>query len=128
MLYSTFRGRSSHRRCSKKFCKFHLEIPALSQVLRCKFHRKTPALFIWKLQALRPAKNTLTQVFSCKISEIFKNTYFEEQLRTVAISVTTSLSWYSEHLEHLLSLESSLRTVAFIPWIGDKVFKHTKIS
>ena len=29
-------------------------------------------------------KETPTQVFSCKICEIFKNTYFEEHLQTTA--------------------------------------------
>ena len=29
-------------------------------------------------------KKTLTQVFSCEYCEIFKNTYFEEHLRTAA--------------------------------------------
>ena len=41
-------------------------------------------------------------------------------------SVVTSLSWHSEHLERLLSLESLLQTIALIiSWIGDK---HTKFS
>ena len=43
-------------------------------------------LFI-KLQAFRPAnllKKTPTQVFSCEIWKILKNTYFEEHLQTPA--------------------------------------------
>ena len=40
------------------------------------------SLLLMKLQAFRPAsyyKDTPTQVFFCKIWEISKNTYFEEQ-------------------------------------------------
>ena len=49
------------------------------------FARKTPALesLLRKVQVLGPAtllKKTPTQVFSCKISEIFKNTFFTEGL------------------------------------------------
>ena len=42
-----------------------------------KFHRKTP---LSESRFLK--KETPTQVFSCEICEIFKNTYFEEHLRT----------------------------------------------
>ena len=42
--------------------------------------------FFKKVTGLRPCnfikKETPTRVFSCKICEIFKNTYFEEHLRT----------------------------------------------
>ena len=34
-------------------------------------------------------KDTLTQVFSCEICEIFKNTYFEELIRTTASNLNT---------------------------------------
>ena len=40
-----------------------------------------------KIADVRPAtllNETLTQVFSCELSEIFKNIYFEEHLRTIA--------------------------------------------
>ena len=43
------------------------------------------SLFLIKLQVLRPVthlKETPTPVFSCKCSKIFKNTQFEEHLRT----------------------------------------------
>ena len=36
-------------------------------------------------------------------------------VHAIPFSVATSLSWYSELLECSLSLENSLRTVAFIP-------------
>ena len=58
----------------KKMCsqKFH------------KFHRKTHVLksFFNKVVGLKAS--TPTQVFSCKICEIFKGTYFEEHLQTTA--------------------------------------------
>ena len=43
-------------------------------------------------------KETATQAFSCEICEIFRNTYFEEHLRTTASVIynlpkMTSLSW-----------------------------------
>ena len=41
------------------------------------------SLFFTKLQAFRPAtllKRDSTQVFSCRICETLKNTYFEEHL------------------------------------------------
>ena len=56
------RNRSSHQRCSAK--KVLLKISQVSQesfVLEFLFNNETP-----------------TQVFSCKICEIFKTTYFEE--------------------------------------------------
>ena len=45
------------------------------------------SLFLIKLQAFRPTtvlKKTPMQVLSCEICGIFKNTYFEEYLRTTA--------------------------------------------
>ena len=47
------------------------------------------SLCLTKLQTFRPV--TPTQVFSCDYCEIFKNSYFEEHLRTAA-------SVYSEDL------------------------------
>ena len=51
-------------------------------------------LYFWKLLFIKAAATNLlglrkketptTQVFSCKICEIFKNTYFEEHLRMAA--------------------------------------------
>ena len=40
-------------------------------------------LALWKKRAVNTTK-ILTQLFSCEICEIFKNTYFEEHLRTTA--------------------------------------------
>ena len=41
-------------------------------------------LFLIKLEAFRPQKESPTQVFSSEYWEIFKNTYFEEHLRAAA--------------------------------------------
>ena len=76
-------ARSSHQRCSikKVFLKIH------------NIHRKTPVL--------EPYFNnnfTKIHVFSCKYWEIFKNTYFEEHLRTaasVALSEGMKVDWLS---------------------------------
>ena len=59
------------------------------------FVRKTPALesVLIKLQAWRPAPS---QVFSCKICEIFKNTFFEEDLQTTASVTETSLTHFMQ--------------------------------
>ena len=54
-----------------KFRKFHRKIV----VLKSFFHKETPI-----------------QVFPCEICEIFKNTYFEEHLRTTASEYTTSIT------------------------------------
>ena len=47
------------------------------------------------LQACNFTKETPTQVFSCEIYEIFKNTYFEEYLRMTAsvVSFSCYLCW-----------------------------------
>ena len=77
--------RSSHRACSVKkvFLKFR------------KFHRKTPVLesLLITLQVFRPAsllKRYSNTDISYEISEIFKNTYFEEHLRKAASVCFTS--------------------------------------
>ena len=57
-------SRSNHRRCFSQKCR--------------KFHRKTPA---WQSPTETP-----TQVFSCEIWEIFKNTYLKEHLRTTVLT------------------------------------------
>ena len=74
--------RSSHRACSVK--KVFL-----------KFHRKTPVLesLLITLQVFRPAsllKRYSNTDISYEISEIFKNTYFEEHLRKAASVYFTS--------------------------------------
>ena len=69
-----FSFKCSHRRCSVK--KLFLK---LSQ------KHLYWSLFLIKLQVFRPAtllKRDYNTVFSCEISEIFKNTFFEEYLRT----------------------------------------------
>ena len=71
---------SSHQSCSIK--KVVLEIFAIfTRKHLCSSH------FLIKLQSFGAAtllKETLTQVFFCEYCEIFKNTYFEKQLRTTA--------------------------------------------
>ena len=74
MKYSREEGksldRSSQRRCSAKKC-----------VLK-NFAIFTGKQLFKDLQFYE--KETLTQVFFCEYCKIFKNTYFEEHLRTVA--------------------------------------------
>ena len=47
-----------------------------------KFHRKTPVLESRFDKVAGLSQETLTQVFSCEICKIFKNTYFEEHMQT----------------------------------------------
>ena len=54
----------SEKRYSLKFHKFHWKIPVLESVFN----------------KVAGKEETSTQVFSCEICEIFKNTYFEEHL------------------------------------------------
>ena len=76
--------RSSHRKCSVK--------KGVFKNLR-KFTGKHLcwSLFLIKLRVFRPAtllnSDSNTQIFSCTICEIFKNTYFEEHLQTTASAV-----------------------------------------
>ena len=51
-----------------------------------KIHRKTLCLRLLFLK-----KATLTQVFSCKFCEIFKNTFFTEDVRVTASESTITL-------------------------------------
>ena len=71
--------RSSQWRCFIK--KLFLKISRYSQENTC-----VGVSFLIKLQALRPVtllkRDSDTGFFSCEYCEIFKNTYFEEHLRT----------------------------------------------
>ena len=71
--------RSSHQRCSIK--NVFLKISQISQENTC-----DRASFLIKLQAYNNLikKESLTQVSSCEICEIFKKTFFIEHLRTTA--------------------------------------------
>ena len=69
--------RSSHRRCSLK--KVFLKVLWISQENICVGVRKTSA---WSCNFTK--KETPTQMFSCEISNIFKNSYFEKHLRKTA--------------------------------------------
>ena len=46
--------------------------------------KQPPEEFCKKVNSATLLKYTPAQVFSCEIYEIFKNTYFEEHLRTTA--------------------------------------------
>ena len=62
------------KRCSLKFRKIHRKTPAPESLFKWSF---TP-------EARNCIKReTLAQVFSCKFCEIFKNTFFREDLRTI---------------------------------------------
>ena len=54
-----------------------------------KFHRKAPVLYslVNNVAGLK-AKETPTEMFSCEICELFKNTCIEEHLRTTASTDT----------------------------------------
>ena len=58
----------SVKRCSSKLQKFDRKTPLLESVLDQQLYQK----------------ETPTQVFSCKICKTFKNTYFEEHMRTTS--------------------------------------------
>ena len=83
LFYFYNETRSSHQRCCIKAVLKNCAI----------FTRKNLCwiLFLVKLQAFRAAillKKTATQVFSCEYCKIFKNTSFEEHLRTAASDET----------------------------------------
>ena len=81
--------RSSHRSCSVK--KVFLKISQISLENTC-----VRVSFLIKLKAWRPEclqlyqKETPTQLFSCKICEIFKNNYFKEYLSMTASGIICS--------------------------------------
>ena len=65
------------------FCSFFLMAPIMESLLNK----------VASLQACNfIKKRTPTQVFSCGVCKVFKNTYFEEYLRTTAFVV--SFSWH----------------------------------
>ena len=56
-----------------------------------------------------------------------RNSRCRQSSSSIPLFVAISLRCHLEHLERSLSLESSLRTVAFtVAYIEDKVFEHTK--
>ena len=86
--------RSSHRRCSvrksvlKNVAKFTRKRLCQS-LFFIKLQAEARVSFFIKLQAeacdfTKKKKGTLTQVFSCKFCEIFKNTFSTEHLRLTA--------------------------------------------
>ena len=57
------------------------------------------ASFLIKLQAIALKKWPWHKMFSCEFSEIFKNTYFEEHLRTTA---SENHVWYGNRRFYIL--------------------------
>ena len=74
-------SRSSHHRCSMKKA-------VLKDLTIFTRKRLCQSLFLIKLQTFRPAtlfkKSAPIRVFFCEYCKIFKNTYFEEYLQTLA--------------------------------------------
>ena len=99
---STAINRSSHQRCSIK--KVFLKISQNSQENTCA-----------RVSSCRPhARNfikreTLAQVFSCEFCEIFKNTFFTEQLWTTASELNPKCFFFYFFLSGKLN-----RLVSFI--------------
>ena len=65
-------------------------------------------VILWRqkqpLEAIRPAfysKKTPLQVFSCETCGIFKNTYFEEYLRTTACMASAQVKLSSKQVVHI---------------------------
>ena len=96
--------RSSHRRCSTK------------KVFFCNIHRKTPVLESLcgssSLQFYQ--KQSPMLMFSCEYYEIFKDTYFEEHLRTTA-------SYFMKKNGHSWRLNNSSKKIfkwifSFVKW------------
>ena len=58
------------------------------------------SLSLIKLQLFRPA----TQVYSCEYCEIFKNTYFEEKIRTAASCFSSMSVGLWNTFEHILTV------------------------
>ena len=80
--------RSSHRRCSMK--KLFLKIVSAPQAQACNFIKK----------------ETRTQVFSCELCEIFKNTFFKKHLLTTASGYSQNLQENMNDGVHISKVES----------------------
>ena len=114
LLYHT--DKSSYRRCFE--CRnIHRKTPALESL----FHRVTDfqaCIFYYK--------ETPTQVFSC--CKIFKNTYFEEHMRTVVFKMTLKM-W----LFGILLLDSCFQNHPYsvilqkYPSLSNQSFKHNLV-
>ena len=63
-------------------------------------------------------KETSTQMFSCEIWEIFKNTYFEEHLRTAAFIMLTNHTHYDiNRWTKTIMKRSNLQQIHLPTWI-----------
>ena len=83
-----------------------------------------------KILVFRPAtlfkKKTPIQVFSCEYWEIFKNTYFEEHLRTAASEVYSHQSIIgSAHFMQLVSFYTGWKHQKTLDWFPRKCFFFT---
>ena len=109
--------RSSYRRCSVKSGVFRKRFAQNSQENTCvrDYFIKVAGLKLWK--------KTLTQVFSCEFSEISKNSFCKEYLRTTASAfsfseaATGSVLWKKVILK--ISQNSQENTLFF------EIFKNT---
>ena len=96
--------RSSHQRCS-------IKIGVLKNFAKLTEKHLWQSLFFSKVAGLRPAtlfKKRLWQVLSCEFYEIFKNTYFEENLRTAASVHDQSQRGFLEGTRDVLSTQSNI--------------------
>ena len=91
----------------------------LKKVKSCKFHRKTLALesLFKKVAGL---KESPTQLLSCEICEIVKNTYFEQHLRT-----TTSWNSFCYFSFHTI-VDRNTKLETGIPWLQS--FNHFSLK
>ena len=86
LIYRNSRSRSSHQKCS--IIKMFLKYSQYSQENTC------VGVFFNKVAGLRLAnvlkKRLQHRCFPVNVAELFKNTYFEEHLRTAASGITNS--------------------------------------
>ena len=140
-MYTSSQRRPPEAFCIKR-CGKHLYF--CGKHLQCSFFLKA----FWAWTPVTLFKITSTQVFSCKIFESFKNTSFEEHLRTTAserlrkISPLLALrnatldgkrhnwatnSFYWKHEPHEVNIEYSHYTI--MPFfISFKLQKRTKVT
>ena len=121
-----FKGRSRYRRCSiKKPVLKNFSIFTGKHVL---------GLFLIKFKAWR-VKETATQVFFCEFCEIFKNSFFEEHLRTAAsinarcqMFNTEKIPFESYNLYCACFIHVFLSNKYFLatPWVTRKPFMKSR--
>ena len=73
-------------------------------------------------------KETPTQVFSCEISEIFKNTYFEEHLRTTTSDCELNRNSSEIYLFELNNKDvTTYVEIILVPFIVDFFYVSNKL-